>query len=68
MLGYQDFYALQKSKNEEVLALYSKMEKKYSSIFTADKKYNKNFLFIRGYWYYMLFPSELRRQYSNGYQ
>jgi hypothetical protein len=61
-LGYQDFYAMQKRDQEEVLSLYSKLEKKYSSVFTLDKKNNKNLLFVKGQWYYLFFPMERKLQ------
>lgn len=60
-LGFEELYQNQKSKQEEAVELYFKLEKKYAPIFANQKKQACNLLFDEGSWLIIHFPSEIKR-------
>jgi len=51
----------QKGLGEEILGLNVKLEKKYGLVFANQRKKTCNLYFEQGAWFYVAFPSEIKR-------
>ena len=66
-LGFDDFHSAQKPKIDEVVNMLSKMEGKYAPIFANRRKQTCNLFYDKGSWFYILFPSEIKRFQNSTY-